>query len=125
GAISLVVLGAILWFLWKFWRGWRYQQRLKRLPPMESLYRQFINALARDYPKRPWQTPLEYVQAYESWAANESQGAPGRSQRVALLRQISQAYVNWRYGPNTPQNTPDLEQLQQQWQQLRRSRFGR
>ncbi len=125
GAISLVVVGAIVWLLWKFWRGWRYQQRLKRLPPMESLYRQFINALARDYPKRPWQTPLEYAQAYESWAANEPQGSPGRSQRVALLRQISQAYVNWRYGPDTPQNTPDLDQLQQQWQQLRRSRSWR
>ncbi|MEM9245394.1 MAG: transglutaminase domain-containing protein, partial [Cyanobacteria bacterium P01_F01_bin.153] len=116
GSISLVVLGAIIWFLVKFWRQWSQQRALKKLPPMESLYRQIVISLARDYPKQPWQTPMEYAQAYETWAANEPHGAPGRSRRVDLLRQISHAYVNWRYG----EKTPDVEQLQRRWKETRK-----
>ncbi len=121
GAISLVILGAILWFLGKFWRSWSQQRALKKLPPMECLYRQMVNSLARDYPKKPWQTPLEYAQAYEIWAANEPHSTPGRSRRVDLLQQISHAYVHWRYG----EKTPDVERLQQRWQKTRRSPLRR
>ena len=118
GSMAVIVMGTVGWFLWKFWRQWRYHRHLKTLPPMESLYRQMLGTLARDYPKQPWQTPLEYAQAYERWAAEQSLGAAGRSQRVDLLQTISQAYVQWRYG----QRSPDVSRLEKQWQNVRRGK---
>ena len=72
---------------------------------MDRLYQQMLSRLNQQgYPKHPAQTPLEY-------AALVRQHHPTAAESVA---EISQAYVDWRYG----ERSPDLNALQQQFKKL-------
>ena len=107
GLLLGLACGFAGWLLWRSWRGWRYRRWLGTLPPMERLYQQMLTWLAvQGLRKQPAQTPLEYArQAYDSQPAT----------RVAAIDDISQAYVRWRYGGNTP----DLTQLKQRLRDLK------
>jgi transglutaminase-like putative cysteine protease len=137
GAIVLWVLGAIGWFLalfsqgwvgvftallvtigfsflvWLAWsglRGWQYHRWLAKLPPTERLYQQMLNWLARQgFRKQPSQTPLEYARQ-----AREVQSAA----RADAIAEISQAYVQWRYGGQAA----NLDRLKQRLRDLKQRR---
>ncbi|EKQ69692.1 transglutaminase-like enzyme, predicted cysteine protease [Leptolyngbyaceae cyanobacterium JSC-12] len=98
GLFILLLLGISTafagWLLWRFWRNWRYRRWLGSLPPMERLYRQMVDWLnTQGFRKRPTQTPFEYVAQ-----AKATQPKP----HAELIEQISQAYVQWRYGGKVP-----------------------
>ena len=98
GMVGLAFAG---WLLWQGWCKWRYQQWLASLPPMESLYRQMLDWTAtQGQSKQLSQTPYEYVQ--QAWTAFSPQ-------RAAIIEQISNAYVQWRYG----QRSPDISTMKQ------------
>ncbi|WP_253276344.1 DUF3488 and DUF4129 domain-containing transglutaminase family protein [Synechococcus sp. PCC 6312] len=112
---SLVVLGVVVlaWLLWLSGRGLVYRQRLAKLPPMERLYQEVLDSLAmQGFPKRPSQTPWEYL------ATLESQPTPPRVQLTlqAALREITSAYLAWRYG----QQIANLPELYRTWRQVKR-----
>ena len=105
GLMMLVVLGFLGWLGWQGAKTWLKRRRLAGLPPMDRLYQQMLSRLNQQgYPKHPAQTPLEY-------AALVRQHHPAAAESVA---EISQAYVDWRYG----ERSPDLNTLQQQFKQL-------
>jgi transglutaminase-like putative cysteine protease len=88
--IGLTGLGFAGWLSWKGLQAWRYQRWLAKLPPMEALYQQMLRILAaQGLQKQASQTPLEYA----------SDCRPRYSAELAkAIDEISQAYVNWRYG---------------------------
>jgi protein-glutamine gamma-glutamyltransferase len=107
-ATSLTFLG---WLGWKTWRRWRYRRGLKKLPPMENLYQQMLNWLAiQGYRKHPAQTPLEYAEQ-----AHETQ----ERSRAQVIQDISQAYVNWRYG----QQSPNISDLQRKLREIQKTKI--
>lgn len=110
-AILLAIgLGFVGWLVWQGWRKWRYYRWLAKLPPMERLYQQMIDWLTRQgFRKRPAQTPLEY--AHQSWGQQSAD-------RAAVIEEISQAYVHWRYGGQDP----DLNRLKHRLQRLKKRR---
>jgi hypothetical protein len=80
---------------------------------MERIYQQMLHWLAlRGYRKPLSQTPLEY--AHQSW---NSQPAS----RAAAIEEISQAYVQWRYGGQNP----DLTTLKQRLVDLNKTTVRR
>jgi len=96
------------WLSWTQWRKWLNRLWLRKLPPMESLYRQILQWTAqRGLRKDPAQTPLEYAQiSYQKY--------PPATARV--IDDICQAYVSWRYGGNQPH----WQELQRRWQLAKR-----
>lgn len=110
-AIGLAIgLGFLGWLAWLAWGKWRYHRWLAKLPPMERLYQQMLHWLTRQgFRKRPAQTPLEY--ARQSWQQQPAD-------RAAVIEEISQAYVQWRYGGQMP----NLNQLKTRWQHLKKRR---
>jgi hypothetical protein len=107
GLLLAIVLSFVGWLLWRSWRGWRYRRWLAKLPPMESLYQQMLTWLAlQGFRKRDAQTPLEY--------ARQSYGFQPATQ-AAAIEDITQAYVRWRYG----RETPNLAQLKQRLRDLK------
>lgn len=113
GLILAIALGFLGWLSWKGWKQWRYRRWLAKLPPMEGLYQQMLTWLAhKGFRKHPAQTPMEY--------ANQSrQHQP--SDQAQVIEELSQAYVRWRYGGQDP----NLNQLSQKLQALRRSEARR
>jgi transglutaminase-like putative cysteine protease len=110
GLILLTVFGFLGWLGLKGWRKWRYQRWLKRQPPMARLYQQMLDWLAtQGHRKHPAQTPLEYAQ--QALATQE------KPQAIAI-QEISQAYLDWRYG----QVPPDLELLRQTLRAMKASK---
>ena len=108
GLILLTGLSFLGWLSWQGWQKWRYRRWLKKLPPMESLYQQMLSWLAKQgFRKHPSQTPLEY--------ARQSQAV--QMSRSKTIQDISQAYVSWRYGGQTP----DLRSLQQRFREMRKA----
>jgi hypothetical protein len=108
GAITLVVLSFCGWLGWQQAKNWRHRRRLVKLPPMERLYYRMVEQMAaKGYPKHPVQTPREFVRAVSPHFSPEA---------LTLVEEISQAYVDWRYG----QRSPDLLHLQKQLQVLRK-----
>ncbi|MEM7797184.1 MAG: transglutaminaseTgpA domain-containing protein [Cyanobacteria bacterium P01_C01_bin.118] len=109
GALGLTGAGFVGWLSWQGWRRWQRQLRLSRLAPAERLYQQLLWMLSqRGYGKRTSQTPLEYAA-----------GLQRRSdfRHGALVRQMIERYVGWRYG-----NHPlDLDGFQGDLQTLKRS----
>lgn len=106
GLILAIALGFLGWLGWNQWRTWRYRRWLAALPPMESLYQQMLKILgAKGYAKHPAQTPLEY-------ARTTREHQPPVSAEV--IDEISQAYVRWRYGGQTP----NIKQLRQRLRDL-------
>ncbi|MGA7933167.1 MAG: DUF3488 and DUF4129 domain-containing transglutaminase family protein [Kovacikia sp.] len=108
GLIATIALGFLGWLGWRGWRGWRYQRWLTKLAPMERFYQQMLNWLGeRGFRKRPTETPLEYARQ-----SKEHQSA----ERAAVIEEISQVYVRWRYG----NKSPDLGRIKQRLQDLKK-----
>jgi transglutaminase-like putative cysteine protease len=106
GGIFAIALGFLSWLAWTQWRVWRYRRWLAKLPPMESLYQQMLKILgSQGYGKHPAQTPLEYANVMR-----QQQPPP----TADAIDEISQAYVGWRYGAQTP----NIKGLQQRLRQL-------
>ncbi|NET54855.1 MAG: DUF3488 domain-containing protein [Symploca sp. SIO2E6] len=103
GLMVAIACGFLGWLGWQQWQSWRYRRWLAGLPPMENLYQQMLKVLsAKGYSKHPAQTPLEY-------ARTMSQHQPPAS--AEIIDQISQAYIRWRYGGQTP----NIQQLRRQF----------
>lgn len=106
GLIFAIAVGFVGWLGWVQWQTWRYRRWLGKLPPMERLYQQMLKVLkARGYIKHPAQTPLEYARVMRQQQSSES---------ATVIDDISQAYVRWRYGKQTP-NIDELRQRLRQW----------
>ncbi len=106
GIITLIGLAG--WLLWGLWQDWRDRMGLSKLPPMERLYQQMVRSLTQiGYSKSPIQTPLEYAQKAHTHVNTE---------RANIIEEISQAYVQWRYGGYNP----DLNHLQKRLKLLRK-----
>ena len=109
GLILAIALAFLGWLGWTQWRTWRYRRWLADLPPMESLYQQMLRVLgAKGYAKHPAQTPLEYARV------SREQQPPASAE---VIDEISQAYVRWRYGGQTP----NMKQLRQRLRDLIKS----
>ncbi len=90
------------WLGWSAWQAWRYRRRLAKLPPMEAIYQQMLQYLARQgLQKQAAQTPLEYAADCRTRYPNE---------QAKAINEISQAYVHWRYGGQRP-NLTELKEL--------------
>ncbi|ELR99807.1 DUF3488 and DUF4129 domain-containing transglutaminase family protein [Gloeocapsa sp. PCC 73106] len=94
GILSVVLLSFLIWLGFAQAQNWRQSRYLAKLAPIERLYREMLNwLLHKGYPKHPAQTPLEYAQI-----AREHHQAS----KAKIIEEISQAYVEWRYGAATP-----------------------
>jgi transglutaminase-like putative cysteine protease len=94
GLIFAIAVGFFGWLGWNQWRTWRYRRWLSGLPPMESVYQQMLRLLStKGYTKHPAQTPLEYARV------SRERHSPASAE---VIQEISQAYVHWRYGSQTP-----------------------
>jgi transglutaminase-like putative cysteine protease len=113
GLTVSIGLGFCSWLAWISWQRWRYGRWLSHLPPMEGIYQQMLFWLGQHgLCKHPAQTPLEFVQQLDS------------TYPVSLtqpVQDICQAYVSWRYG----KFTPNLSQLRQRLQDLKKVRMSR
>ncbi|GAB4353780.1 MAG: DUF3488 and DUF4129 domain-containing transglutaminase family protein [Cyanophyceae cyanobacterium] len=122
GAIAgAILVVAIAWgglLLWRWGRRWRYRRSLKKLDPIEALYRQTVDWLAIEVPRQPWQTPLEYAQAY---GLNTSATGPEGLARSRFLTEVTGVYCGWRYGDRGPTPT-EIKRLTERLMTLRRSR---
>ncbi|UKP00106.1 transglutaminase TgpA family protein [Nostoc sp. UHCC 0870] len=109
GLILATTTAFLGWLGWAQWREWLHRRRLGKLPPMERLYQQMLEwADQKGLGKHPAQTPLEYAKV------SSGHHTPANAQ---VINDICQAYVSWRYGCNTP----NLHQLRQKWQELKKS----
>jgi transglutaminase-like putative cysteine protease len=108
GSVVLVAVSFLGWLGLARLRNWRFRRRLARLSPMERIYQQMLVILKeKGYPKHPAQTPLEYVRI-----ARQNQ----QTAAAEITAEISQAYVNWRYG----EHLPNIDRLQRQLKLLNR-----
>lgn len=109
GSIVTTVIGLVSWWIGSWLVYWRNQNALRKLPPIERLYKQMLQSTAnKGIKKHPAQTPLEYVQVVSGYYSPAT---------TKLIEDICEAYVKWRYGCYPT----DLEQLKQQLKQLKRS----
>ncbi|WP_239729547.1 transglutaminase TgpA family protein [Nodularia sphaerocarpa] len=109
GLILATTTAFFAWLGWGQWREWLKRRWLKKLPPMENLYQQMLLWLAeKGLGKHPAQTPLEYA------SVSHQHHPPATAQ---VIDEISQAYVDWRYGGHSP----NLNQLRQKWQELKKT----
>ncbi|WP_204102191.1 MULTISPECIES: DUF3488 and DUF4129 domain-containing transglutaminase family protein [Spirulina sp. CCY15215] len=106
GLIGAIAFSFLSWLVALRVRSWYLWRNLAKLPPMERLYQQMLQVLAaKGYNKNPAQTPLEYA------ATMREQLQQGTAEIIA---EISQAYVQWRYG----EQTPNLQHLRQRYRNL-------
>jgi transglutaminase-like putative cysteine protease len=106
----LTALAFVGWLGVSGWQSWRYRWWLAQLPPMEALYRQLLDTLRiQGWQKSSAQTPLEYVQALRD---HQPQA------HADIIDEISQAYVQWRYGGRSP----DVAHLKQRLKLLKQPR---
>ncbi|MDR9403265.1 MAG: DUF4129 domain-containing protein, partial [Halothece sp. Uz-M2-17] len=109
GLASLVAASFAGWLSWQQLRQWRYQRWLAKLPPVEGLYQQMLQVLAQQATaKQPAQTPFEYL---------DTMNRNLQTAQVEVVREISQAYVSWRYG----EYSANLDYLQGELKRLKRS----
>jgi transglutaminase-like putative cysteine protease len=105
GVGLLTGLGFLGWLFWQGWQQWRYQHWLRRLPPMEAIYQQMLRWLDHQGFRKPIaQTPLEYAHACQNYYPLH---------QAKAIEEITEAYVRWRYGRETP-NLPYLKQCLRQ-----------
>jgi protein-glutamine gamma-glutamyltransferase len=117
GVLTALLLGVAIafagWLLGQAWKQWRYQQLLRSLPPMERLYQQMLDWLTtQGFTKPSAQTPYEYLQQAKK------QYSPEKATAIAA---ISQAYVRWRYG----RQTPNLNEIRNFLKQLKKRSTNR
>jgi transglutaminase-like putative cysteine protease len=106
GLAILMGLGLAIWLSWGLWKGWRYRRWLRQLHPMESLYQQMVQQLqTHGLYKSAAQTPFEF-------AAQCREHYP--PEQWAIIDDLTQAYVTWRYGRRSPQ----IQALSQRLKQL-------
>lgn len=111
GLLVIIGLSFLGWLAWNGWRHWRYQRWLNKLHPMESIYHQMLRWLGENgLRKHPASTPFEYASASRQQYADE---------RGEAIEEISQAYVNWRYGGESP----NLGYLRRRLEVLRKSQI--
>ncbi|MEA5509651.1 DUF3488 and DUF4129 domain-containing transglutaminase family protein [Crocosphaera sp. UHCC 0190] len=104
-----VGLGLLGWLGWGQLSKLGFYRRLAKLPPIVRLYQEMLGILkSKGYPKHPAQTPLEYVEISYQQHPHE---------QAAIIEEISQAYVSWRYG----ENSQNFDYLQQQFKALVKS----
>ncbi|MCU0523366.1 MAG: DUF3488 and DUF4129 domain-containing transglutaminase family protein [Elainella sp. Prado103] len=128
----LAGLGLGGWLSWSGWQHWREKRRLAKLPPMEAIYQQMLRILAEQgIQKQKSQTPWEYAERYRKQERSnhpEIFAADRTDDRIKAVSQISEAYVQWRYGgfvPDSEQLRHWLQQLQPPRTLTRRSRSKR
>lgn len=103
-AIVMTLTGFLGWLSWRGLRQWKRQRNLRKLPPMEQLYQQMLNWLAKQgFRKHPAQTPLEYAHQAKDLHSPE---------QAKTIQDISEEYVQWRYGGQTPNVEELKERLQ-------------
>lgn len=113
GLLVATGFGFLSWLSWQGWNQWLKGRKLRKLAPMERLYQQMLEWLAvQGFRKNPAQTPLEYAQQAEEIHSAE---------RAQTIQKISQAYVGWRYGGETP----DFFELQQKLEEMRKQKVKR
>jgi protein-glutamine gamma-glutamyltransferase len=106
GIAAAIGSSFMLWLTWVGYQRWRYWQKLRRLAPTARLYQQLTDWLAHQgLPKHPAQTPWEYARI----VANRGSFQDDRTPQI-----ITNAYLAWRYGGQTP----DLTELQQSFRLL-------
>ncbi|WP_051352956.1 DUF3488 and DUF4129 domain-containing transglutaminase family protein [Picosynechococcus sp. NKBG15041c] len=115
GAIALGVASMGGWFIFKQIRQWYQRQQFARLPIMEQLYQQMLALLQnKGHKKQRSQTPWEFLRGIQGQYRPEAQ---------AILAELTDAYVGWRYG-NQAANTDYLrEQLRHLQRSLSRGSF--
>ncbi len=116
GAVGAIAVSFLGWLGWQRWRSTLYALWLRKLPPMESLYQQMLHHQAlQGHPKQPAQTPWEYAQTCEQYLEPE---------QAAIILEISQAYMAWRYGAVSPdlpylrRKFRDLVKSQEKWRSM-------
>ena len=108
--VAGVGLGAGLWLLWLLRQGLRHWWQLRQLPVPEAIYQRMVAwAGDRGLPKRPHQTPLEYV------ALLNAQLPASVATAAAAL---SEHYMRWRYGAAAA----DVQHMQRLLRQIKRHR---
>lgn len=106
GLIGAIAFAFLSWLAALRLRSWYRWRNLAKLPPMERLYQQMLQVLAaKGYNKNPAQTPLEYA------ATMREQLQQGTAE---IITEISRAYVQWRYG----EQTPNMQHLRQRYRNL-------
>ncbi|MGB2926985.1 MAG: transglutaminase domain-containing protein [Limnothrix sp.] len=100
GAIALAFAGMGSWFIFRQIRNWLNRRRFAQLPQMEQLYQQMLVQLQKRGPqKKTSQTPTEFLgrlqQKYDPAA-------------IRIIEELTNAYLNWRYGGQTA-NTDHLQ----------------
>ncbi len=109
GTIAVAVASMGGWFVIKQIRNWFQRRRFARLPMMEQLYQQMLLLLQnKGHQKQRTQTPWEFLRTIQPQY---------RPETLEILTELTEAYVNWRYGEQ-PANT---DYLRQQLKRLRRS----
>lgn len=117
GLAALTGGGFLGWLGWYGATQWRYQRRLARLSDADRLYRQILDwSAAQGLPKRPAQTPLEYLQAVRDRYPTE----------IALpIERAIGLYMRWHYGGEIVSVTAaatEFEQAKQTWRKTQRRR---
>jgi transglutaminase-like putative cysteine protease len=101
GGMMAIAAGFAGWLGWQQAQRWFHHQQLAQLPPMARLYQQLLDTLKQQgFNKSPAQTPREFAQSLREHLPLE---------QVAIIEEISLAYVAWRYGEQAA-NVPYLNQ---------------
>ncbi|MFB2837713.1 transglutaminaseTgpA domain-containing protein [Floridanema evergladense] len=109
GLIVTIAFAFLAWLAWQGWQIWRYHLWLQKLPPMESIYQQMLQWLKeKGLRKHPAQTPFEYANVVSQHYSPE---------RAEAIAEISQAYISWRYGGESP----NLKRLRKRLKDLRKT----
>jgi transglutaminase-like putative cysteine protease len=115
GLAALTGGGFLGWLGWYGATQWRYQRQLARLADADRLYRQILDwSAAQGLPKRPAQTPLEYLHAVRERYPAEVATAIERA--IAL-------YIRWHYGGERVSVTAvaaEFAQAKQTWRKRQR-----
>ncbi len=112
GLCLVVGLIFISWLGRLLWRTWQYQRWLSTLPPMAKLYQQMLKHLdERGFPKHPPDTSQEYLQQIRQQSPT----------LTGIVSEISQAYVDWRYGGRAA----NVIYLQRQFRILKKMQWPR
>jgi len=109
GGILAIAAGFLGWLGWQQGQRWLHQRQLAQLPPTARLYQTLLDLLKqRGFSKSRAQTPGEFAQSLQEHLPPE---------QIAVIEEISTAYVAWRYG----NQAANLVYLSQQLQLLKRS----